>query len=108
MFKFRQLLALGIAAVMLMAVMIPWASARPAQQDTPTPEATIAATEVMTSEAPAVSPLATPESTPSTLPTTGGNNDMGAALGLILLALGALVLFGAFGLAMSHRSHITR
>jgi len=55
-----------------------------------------------------VSPLSTPEatavSTPSTLPTTGGDNTGAAGLGLIMLVVGALLLLGAFGFAMSHRT----
>ncbi len=120
MLKFRNLLAVGLAIVMLMAVMIPLTAAQPAQQGTATPEATTVATSTPeatltatvepspTSAAPAVSPLATPAATavgtPSILPKTGGENDGAAALGGIVLALGALILLGAFGLALSRRT----
>ncbi len=117
MLKTRNLLALGITLVLLMAFMIPLAAAQPAQQATATPEPTLAATETPaateavtpteTSVAPAVSPLATPiatpVSTPGTLPTTGGSDDGMAALGTMVIVLGALLLLGAFGLALSRR-----
>ena len=119
MLKYRNLMAIGIVVVMMLAIMTSWASAQPARQDTATPAATDTpavtavatdtpvptATEVM---APTVSPLSTPEatavSTPSTLPTTGGDNTGMAGLGLIVLVVGALLLLGAFGFAMSHRT----
>jgi hypothetical protein len=125
MLKYRNLLAIGIVVVMMLAIMTSWASAQPARQDTATPAATDtpavtdtpAATAVATDTpvptatevvAPAVSPLSTPEatavSTPSTLPTTGGDNTGAAGLGLIVLVVGALLLLGAFGFAMSHRT----
>jgi hypothetical protein len=128
MFKFRNLLAIGIAVVMLVIVTTPWASARPLQQATATPEATtlptdtpaptiaatdtpaptIAASDTVTPVAPAVSPLATPGATPvgtpSTLPATGGSDDGAAALSLLLMATGAVILAGLAGLAASRRS----
>ncbi len=108
MLKSRNLLVIGVILITLMAVTIPLASAQPVQQATTTPEATVAATDTpeATVAAPAVSPLATPgvTGTPSTLPTTGGSDDGAAALSLIVVALGALILLGAFGLAMSRRT----
>ena len=89
MFKFRQLLTVGIAFAVLMALMIPFAAAQPAQQATATPGATAAATLV---------------STPSTLPATGGSDNGAATLGLIVLAVGALMVVGAVGLVMSRRT----
>ncbi|HTP10138.1 MAG TPA: hypothetical protein VMP08_17915, partial [Anaerolineae bacterium] len=102
------------------------AAAHPAQQDTATPEVTIAATDTLvptvaatdtpeptvaataTAVAPAVSPLATPSatpvSTPSTLPITGGSDDGTAAFSLLLIAAGAVILVGVFGLALSRRT----
>ncbi|MBI5567540.1 MAG: hypothetical protein HY870_21755 [Chloroflexi bacterium] len=87
--------------------------ARPAQQATVTPVATVAATQVVTptetlvptavstatSVAPAVSPLATP----GTLPQTGASDEGTAALSLLVAVVGALLLLGAFGLALSRR-----
>ena len=120
MIKFRNLLAVGIAVVMLVILTTPWASAQPFQQATGTPEATTlptdtpaptiaATTATVTSVAPAVSPLgtpsATPVSTPSTLPTTGGSDDGSAALSLLLMAAGAVILASLAGLAVSRRSH---
>ena len=127
MFKLRNLLAVGIAVLLLMAVMIPLAGAQPVQQatdtpvptvaDTATPEATAVTTATLeptaTSVAPAVSPLATPStgassssspvSTPSTLPTTGGSDDSAVMLSLLAIVMGVAVLLGAAGLAMSRR-----
>ncbi len=86
MFKFRNLLVVGIAVVMAILMTTTWASAQPVQQGTVTPEATtpptdtpvptvsttdtpaptVAATEALTATAtatavaPAVSPLGTP------------------------------------------------
>jgi len=57
MFKFRQLLTVGTAFVVLMALMIPFAAAQPAQQATATPGATTAATQ------PAQQATATPGAT---------------------------------------------
>jgi hypothetical protein len=96
MFKFRNLLATGIALVMLAAFMIPLTAAQPAQQATATPEATMAAT--------AVSPTETAISTPSTLPTTGSSDGSAAILGLVVVAGGALMVVGAVGLIMSRRT----
>ena len=130
MLKFRSLLPVGIAVVMMAILTAPWVSAQPFQQATATPEATtlpsdtpaptiaatdtpaptIAATDTITSVAPAVSPLATPRatpvgSTPSTLPTTGGSDDGSGALSLLLIAAGAVILVGLAGLlAVSRRS----
>ena len=122
MFKFRNLLGVGIAMVM-MALMTGWAAAQPAQQGTVTPEPTtppidtpvptIAATEPTTatgtvtgtSVAPAVSPLATPVGTPSTLPTTGASDDRAGAFSLVLIAAGAVILIGILGLSLSRRPH---
>ena len=89
MFKFRQLLTVGTAFVVLMALMIPFAAAQPAQQATATPGATAAATLV---------------STPSTLPATGGSDNGAATLGLIVLVAGVLTIVGAVGLVMSRRT----
>ena len=100
MFKFRNLLATGIALVMLAAFMIPLTAAQPAQQATATPEATTAATVAAT----AVSPTETAISTPSTLPTTGGSDGGAAILGLVVVAVGALMVVGAVGLIMSRRN----
>ena len=94
----RNLLAIGLTVLMLLAVMTGWAFAQPVRQDTPTPVATdvatdtpvatetIAATEPVlatdtpaptetavatpTSVAPAVSPLATPVPTAVSTPST--------------------------------------
>ncbi len=118
MYKFRNLLVVGIAVMMLVFLMAPWAAAQPFQQATGTPEATtaatdtpvptIAATATEASVAPAVSPLstpsATPVSTPSTLPTTGGSDDGSAALSLLLMAAGAIILLSLAGFAVSRRS----
>jgi hypothetical protein len=106
MFKFRNLLATGIALVMLAAFMIPLTAAQPAQQATATPEATIAATETpeATMVATAVSPTETVISTPSTLPTTGSSDGGAAILGLVVVAVGALMVVGAVGLVMSRRT----
>ncbi len=134
MFKFRNLLGVTIATVMMVILMTAGASAHPALQDTATPEATtittdtpaptaaatdtpaptIAATVAATSTvtptavAPAVSPLATPSatpvSTPSTLPTTGGSDDGSAALSLLLVVAGAVILVGVLGVTLSRRS----
>ncbi len=89
MFKFRQLLTVGTAFAVLMALMIPFAAAQPAQQATATSGATAAATLV---------------STPSTLPATGGSDDGATTLGLIVLVIGALMVVGAVGLVMSRRT----
>jgi hypothetical protein len=109
MFKFRNLLAIGLALVMLAAFMIPLTSAQPAQQATETPEATATATVVSpiaTPEATAmvVSPTATAISTPGTLPTTGGRDGGAAILSLIVVAVGALMVVGGVGLVMSRRT----
>jgi len=112
MFKSRNLLAIGIALVMLAAFMIPLTSAHPAQQETATPEATMAATEMpeATVAATVVSPIATSDatataiSTPSTLPTTGGSDGGTAVLGLIVAAVGVLMVVGAVGLVLSRRA----
>jgi hypothetical protein len=65
-----------------------------------------------TSVAPAVSPLATAApgavSTPSTLPATGGSDDGTAALGTLVIILGAVLVLGGFGVALSRRSHTPR
>ncbi len=117
MFKLRNLLAVGIAVLLLMAVMIPLAGAQPVQQATDTPVPTVADTATpeatATSVAPAVSPLATPStgagttsspvSTPSTLPTTGGSDDSAVMLSLLAIVMGVAVLLGAAGLAVSRR-----
>lgn len=118
MFKSRNLVAVGLAVVMLI-LMTTWASAQPVQQGTVTPEATTAPggtpvptvststtltpTQIATAVAPAVSPLATPIGTPSTLPTTGGSDDGSAALSLLLIAAGAVILISLVGLTMSRR-----
>ncbi len=129
MFKFRNLLVVGIAVMILVFLMAPLASARPFLQDTATPEATtlpsdtpapsavatdtpvptVAATATEAAVAPAVSPLstpsATPVSTPSTLPTTGGSDDGTAGLSLLLIGAGALIILASLaGLAVSRRS----
>ena len=105
MFKFRQLLTAGIALAVLMALMIPFAAAQPAQQATATPEATVATTPEVTVAATQVSPTATIASTPSTLPTTGGSDGGAANLGLVVLVVGALmVVGGVVGLVMSRRT----
>jgi hypothetical protein len=124
MLKIRNLVAVGITLALMMVVMIPLTAAQPLAQVTETPAATTEPTVTTgatltataeaspTSQAPTVSPLTTPEataiSTPSTLPTTGGGDDGTAMMGLIALVLGILILFGAFGLALSRRSHPTR
>ncbi len=123
MFKIRNLLGVGMAVMVMLALTTAGAFAQPAQQATATPEATatieatVAATQIATatatltptSVAPAVSPLATPRptavSTPSTLPTTGGSDDGTAALSVLVLALGVLLLMGGFGLALARRPH---
>jgi hypothetical protein len=119
MFKVRNLLGVGIAIVTMLALTTAGAFAQPAQQATATPEATatieatVAATQVATSTAtltptsvaPTVSPRPTAISTPSTLPTTGGSDDGTAALSLFVLAVGAVLLLGGFGLALSRRPH---
>jgi hypothetical protein len=110
MLKTRNLLAVAVILVMMMAVMIPLTAAQPAQQATPTPTtagpitgtATVAAPGAAVTGTAVVSPTAV--GTPGTLPTTGGSDDGSANLGLILLALGALILFGVFGIAMSRRT----
>ncbi len=130
MLKFRNLLVIGVTAALLVILTTSWAAAQPLQQttDTPTPEATtlptdtpaptiaatdtpaptIAATAEVTSVAPAVSPLSTPSATPvgtpSTLPTTGGSDDGSAALSLLLMGAGAIILASVAGLAVSRRS----
>ena len=122
MFKVRNLLGVGIAVVVMLAIVTTGVFAHPVQQATVTPEATAAATEVMTptetltptevsspaSVAPAVSPLATPQATivgtPSTLPTTGGSDDGSAALSFLVLALGAVILLGVASVALSRRT----
>lgn len=138
MFKFRNLLVVGIGVMMLVFLMAPWASAQPFLQDTATPEATtfpsdtpapssvatdtpmpttaatdtpeptVAATATEAAVAPAVTPLSTPSatpiSTPSTLPTTGGSDDGTAAMSLLLIGAGVVILAGLAGLAMSRRS----
>ncbi len=119
MFRFHNLVGIGIAVAMLI-LMTSWAVAAPVLQatDTPTPGtspvttpttvATEAATDTpmptATAVAPAVTPQATPVSTPSTLPTTGGSDDGTAAFSLLLVAVGAVILVGALGLALSRRS----
>ncbi len=110
MFRIRNLVGVGIALVMLI-LMTSLASAQPVQQGTVTPvattppavTATLVPTQTATSVAPAVSPLATPVGTPGTLPTTGGSDDGTAALSLVLVAAGAVILVGVLGLAMSRR-----
>ena len=125
MFKSRNLLVIGIVLVMLAAFMIPLASAQPAQQATETPEATATVSEtpeatVTASETPeatlaattvasptitaTTAPTATAVSTPSTLPTTGGSDNGATTLGLIVLAVGALMVVGGVGLVMSRRT----
>ncbi len=66
-----------------------------------TPEATVASSAGVTS----TTPSATPVGTPSTLPVTGGSDDGAAGASIILLALGAVLLLGAFSLASARRSH---
>ena len=123
MFKVRNLLGVGSAIMVMLALTTAGAFAQPALQATVTPEATatieatVTATQVATSTAtltptsvaPTVSPLATPRptaiSTPSTLPTTGGSDDGTAALSLFVLAVGVVLLLGGFGLALSRRPH---
>jgi len=106
MFKFRQLLTVGTAFVVLMALMIPFAAAQPAQQATATPGATTAATQPaqQATATPGATAAATLVSTPSTLPATGGSDDGAATLGLIVLVVGALMVVGAVGLVMSRRT----
>lgn len=120
MFKSKNSLVIGLALVIILVTMIPSAFAQPLQQATTTPEATLAAsvTPIATLAATStqvVSPVATPttaskvapaaptlQSTPSTLPTTGGSDDNGGLnliWGVILLGLGAFVLFGALRLS---------
>ena len=127
MFRFRNLAGIGIAVAMLI-LMTSWVAAAPNLQGTATPEpgtspvntpvATTAATDTpvptvaatdtpmptATAVAPAVTPQATPQATPSTLPTTGGSDDGTAALSLLLVVAGAVILAGALGLALSRRS----
>ncbi len=122
MIKSRNLLVVGLTLVMLI-LMTSWASAQPAQQATATPEVSVLPTDTpaptsvpteaatatieATAVAPAVSPLATPgatpAATPSTLPTTGGSDDGTAALSLLLMAAGALILVSVLGMAISRR-----
>ena len=139
MYKFRILLVAGIAVMVLVFLMAPWASAQPFLQDTATPEATtvpsdtpapsvvatdtpmpttaatdtpeptVAATATVAAVAPAVTPVgtpsATPASTPSTLPTTGGSDDGTAALSLLLIGAGVVIILASLaGLAVSRRS----
>jgi len=125
MLKSRILLAIGLSLIMML-IAIPFAMAQPQQQATPTPEpplamtntpeATAAPTNTLeptaTSVAPAVSPLATPGpgavSTPSTLPATGASDDGSAALGTLAIIVGAVLIVGGFGVALSRRSHTPR
>jgi len=125
MWKSRNLMAIGIALIMLAAFMIPLTFAEPAQQATATPESTTAATQTpgATAAATVVSPIATPEvtatplvtattvsptataiGTPGTLPTTGGRDSGSAVLGLIVIVIGALIVVGAVALRMSRRT----
>lgn len=120
MLTIRNLLGVGIAVVLMLALTTAGAFAQPMQQATATPEATVTveATQVVTptetltptlepsptSVAPAVSPLATPEATPATLPTTGGSSDGTAGLSLLALGIGAVLILGALGLAWSRRA----
>ena len=120
MFKSKNGLVIGLALVMILVTMIPSAFAQPLLQATTTPEATLAASvtpiaTVAATSTEAMSPVATPttassaapaaptlQSTPSTLPTTGGSDDNGGLnliWGVILLGLGAFVLFGALSLS---------
>ena len=117
MFRFRNLVGVGIAVAMLI-FMTSWAAAQPVLQGTATPAPgtspvetpvpTVAATDTpmptATAVAPAVTPQATPKGTPSTLPTTGGSDDGTAAMSLLLVGAGAVILIGALGLALSRRS----
>ncbi len=122
MFKSRVSLAIVLSLVMMMMFALPLAWAQPAQQGTATPAPTVAATDTpvpteavtptleptATSVAPAVSPLATPKSptaasTPSTLPTTGGSDDGTAALGMLAIVAGAVLLIGMYGIVRSRR-----
>ena len=119
MFRFRNLVGIGIAVAMLI-LMTSWAAAQPVLQGTATPEPgtspvetpvpTVAATDTpmptatATAVAPAVTPQATPVGTPSTLPKTGGSDDGTAAMSLLLVGAGAVILIGALGLALSRRS----
>ena len=129
MFRVRNLIGVGVAMILMLALTTAGVLAQPVQQGTATPEATatleatatVEATQVVTptetsvptveptatSVAPAVSPLATPTavSTPGTLPTTGGSDDGTAALSLLVVAVGAVLILGAFTLALSRRTH---
>ncbi len=70
-------------------------------ESTATPEATVASSAAVT----ATTPAATAVSTPSTLPVTGASDDGTAALSLVLIALGVVLLFGVLGLAFARREH---
>src|SRR5512143_3290863 len=116
MMKLRNLLVIGALIMALLIVAAPTTSARPAQQDTATPEATL-----MTTESPLMTPAATTESgapamegtsvapgvsplgTPSTLPTTGASDDAGRTTTLIVLGIVAVIVIALIGLAVSRR-----
>lgn len=113
MFKVRNLLGVGIAVVVMLAFTAAGVFAQPAQQATATPAATVAATQVVTptatlvptavSTATVVAPAVSPLATPATLPKTGASDGGTAALSLFVAVVGALLILGAFGLAMSQR-----
>lgn len=81
------------------------ASQAPTIEATSVPTTTAATPTVASSAGvTATTPTATPVSTPSTLPVTGGSDDDAAALSLILIALGVmLLLVGALGFARHPR-----
>jgi LPXTG-motif cell wall-anchored protein len=112
--------------MVVLIFMTTWVYAQPLQQqDTPTPEATTipsdtpvptlvetvaptttaTATATVTAVAPAVSSLATPVATPSTLPQTGASDDNMAALSMLLMAAGVVILISLLGFAIARRSH---
>ncbi len=109
MFKSRNLLAVSLVLISMMVFLIPLAAAQPAMQATETPEptatveATVTPMATSTAIAPVVSPVATAVGTPSTLPTTGESDGNTAALALLVLAVGALIIVGAIGLAAASR-----
>lgn len=121
MFKSRNLLVVSLVLISMMVFLIPLAAAQPAMQATETPEptatveatvtpmatstteATVVPDATSTAIAPVVSPVATAVGTPSTLPTTGESDGNTAALALLVLAVGALIIVGAIGLAAASR-----
>ncbi len=123
MFRVRNLLGVGLAVGVMLALTTVGVFAQPVQQATatPSPTDTVVATQVATptetlaptvepsatSVAPAVSPLATPAAvgTPSVLPKTGGSDSGAAALSLLILGIGAALVLGAVGLALARRPH---